>query len=357
MGYTPSEKPREAIAETSVSIALSAIGGPASRSAANAARNTLNRGCNGPLRRLPQTMRRTVGISCFTGDTEVITKNGIKLIQDIQAGDYVQCRNEDTLLNELCVVEKVHKNQNREILELVIKDMHNMAEIFRTTPNHRFWLKNVGWTEAVDLMPGDILLDLNGNELEVIDAIFSDETEMTYNLDVKNHHSYFVGELAVWVHNGGPKNCPVKRRALNLNQASSLLGRKVRRWSEVTVGELRNLRNTGKITQGQFSKTLRGSSRSARNAYIKLMESTFGKDNIMVRIGDQTRWVPRSLAKKGKKFHMGHQGVPHKDGIELAPGGQSVTTYRKNSWDSAILESAEINSGKGAGLTELDVSQ
>ena len=62
----------------------------------------------------------------------------------------------------------------------------------------------------------------------------------TYNLEVDDFDTYFVGQTGVWVHNGGPAMCPAtSTKALNLKEASQLLGRTVTGWDQVTVGELR----------------------------------------------------------------------------------------------------------------------
>ena len=69
-----------------------------------------------------------------------------------------------------------------------------------------------GWRDAVLLKQGDILI-LTGSDgkpstIQVDGIRYETKVLTTYNLEVANAHTFFVGEDAVLVHNGKPRNKP-----------------------------------------------------------------------------------------------------------------------------------------------------
>ena len=77
------------------------------------------------------------------------------------------------------------------------------GETLTCTPEHPFYVPKKGWTSAVDLRAGDILVMLNG-EYVVVEQVqheLIESPEITYNFEVEDYHTYYVGESAVFVHN------------------------------------------------------------------------------------------------------------------------------------------------------------
>jgi len=99
----------------------------------------------------------------------------------------------------------------------VDEDDHGEGEppsaVLTGTPEHPFWsIDRDAWVPLGDLAPGEWLLLADGGTGVVVGLGFEDapagQTFTTYNLDVADHHTYFVlppdsadGALAVWVHN------------------------------------------------------------------------------------------------------------------------------------------------------------
>ena len=56
---------------------------------------------------------------------------------------------------------------------------------------------------AENLLTGDTLISVNGNDLIVSDCIIEEceNPETVYNFQVEDYHTYFVGVCEVWVHN------------------------------------------------------------------------------------------------------------------------------------------------------------
>lgn len=140
-------------------------------------------------------------VLCFERDTPVLTPDGEKPIQEIRAGDTVLSRDQHDPhgVIEPMVVEDTFQNRG-QLLELEIA-----GKVLRATPEHPFYVRNVGWTKAGDLRAGDMLAsDLNSwREVQSIRAL--DGEHPVYNFSVAKHHTYFVGGqkfgFAVWTHN------------------------------------------------------------------------------------------------------------------------------------------------------------
>jgi hypothetical protein len=66
-----------------------------------------------------------------------------------------------------------------------------------------FLIKDLGWTEAKYLKPGDLGLLKDGKYLQIIDITQKhlEAKVNVYNFEVENVHSYMVGEDGVVVHN------------------------------------------------------------------------------------------------------------------------------------------------------------
>ena len=68
------------------------------------------------------------------------------------------------------------------------------GETITTTPTHPFYVPQKGWTEAVQLRAGDILVTCNG-EYVVVEQVQHEilETPVTvYNFEVEDFHTYYV---------------------------------------------------------------------------------------------------------------------------------------------------------------------
>ncbi len=64
-----------------------------------------------------------------------------------------------------------------------------------------FNIENTQWTQAKDLVAGDVALSANGARLQIVSIEIDDRSETVYNFEVEDFHTYFVGEVGVWVHN------------------------------------------------------------------------------------------------------------------------------------------------------------
>ena len=137
--------------------------------------------------------------TCFTGDTEVYTSDGLVCIEEIQVGDSVWAYNPETGETELKEVLNVWVKETDEILHVSTSD----GETIDTTTNHPFYVEEKGWVAAGDLDVGDILITADGSKVEITELELENLAEpiSVYNLEVADFHTYFVGEYGVLVHN------------------------------------------------------------------------------------------------------------------------------------------------------------
>ena len=136
--------------------------------------------------------------ACFIAGTFVQIEDGEKPIEEIQAGDYVWAWDEAT---GDVTLKKVVETYVRETDELVHVFVNNEEII--CTPSHPFYSPVKGWTDAVQLRAGDILVLVNG-EYVVIEKVQHELLETpvkVYNFNVEDYHTYYVAESSVLVHN------------------------------------------------------------------------------------------------------------------------------------------------------------
>ncbi len=150
------------------------------------------------LKKSLQLLKRN---KCFVAGTPVHTKEGLKSIEDIQIGDLVASKNDETGEIDFKPVTELFVNKDKQVLNITFVDNNQQQELIGTTEEHPFWVEGKGWTEAGDLNIGDKVTSLDGGVLSV-QAMASDaQLQTTYNFEVEEFHTYFVGKRALWVHN------------------------------------------------------------------------------------------------------------------------------------------------------------
>jgi ribonucleoside-diphosphate reductase alpha chain len=94
---------------------------------------------------------------CLTGDTLVLTENGLKRIDEITLEDKIFTYNikDGTIeVDDLSFVGKTR--ENADIIEIELED----GEVLRLTPDHKVFTDNRGYVKASDLNEDDILLKI-----------------------------------------------------------------------------------------------------------------------------------------------------------------------------------------------------
>jgi len=189
------------------------------------------------------------GCNCFTAGTKVQTDEGEKPIEEIEVGDKVLAKSDET--GEVAYKEVVglFQKQADEIYYVHIGD-----EIIEVTGEHPFWLDGKGWTFVKDLKVGDLLVSSDGSKL-TIDKIEKEPREAkVYNFEVADFNSYFVSNLGVWVH-----NCTILTAGKNFKShyldhkklLENALGTKYKKYDDETtkrfLSDLGSLIDNGKV--------------------------------------------------------------------------------------------------------------
>ncbi len=136
--------------------------------------------------------------ACFVAGTAVLTADGLTAIENIEPEDYVWAWDEETGEIGLRKVKETYVKKTEELVHIFVSD----DEII-TTPNHPFWHPHKGWTAAIDLRAGDILVLVNG-EYVIVEKIQHEILERpleVYNFQVEEYHTYYVSDSSVLVHN------------------------------------------------------------------------------------------------------------------------------------------------------------
>ena len=142
--------------------------------------------------------------SCFIEDTEVITMNGIKKIQNVIIDDEI-------VTHTGCIkkILQVHKNPLNDRKIMLLK-VHNTKEIY-VTDNHKFWsISNKDyipkWRSINELTNNDFIAipSYQGNknkiknyniDLYYNDFIFNDFNINDYNINTERFNNYYINDF------------------------------------------------------------------------------------------------------------------------------------------------------------------
>lgn len=145
-------------------------------------------------------------ICCFAAGTPVYTEHGLRPIEEIEAGDLVWARDETTGEIALKPVEKLLHRHDRVIwlatFEVERRDGTFTSELFEVTDDHSWANLDGRWLWTKELQPGMKIRRADGTPAHVVSVVQTNRVASTYNLEVADFHSYFVGEAKILVHNG-----------------------------------------------------------------------------------------------------------------------------------------------------------
>ena len=158
---------------------------------------------------------------------------------------------------------------------MTIENAEGEQETIDSTPEHPFYVEGLGWVEASSLHPGMTIWFANGTKgtVEDISNEGLEEPVTVYNFEVKDFHTYFVGESGALVHNtcsDGPNPNGKKGSQEHQDTIASIEpthtdgtmdyevkfdtpeGTKTRRFAdavEVVNGEITSIHQVGKVNQ------------------------------------------------------------------------------------------------------------
>lgn len=146
-------------------------------------------GCDGNLGIFfPPTPPAPPPPGCFVKGTLVATAQGLKPIEQVQAGDAIYAfdlRVQDRVLRKVLKTSEV---QEEEILVLNLG-----TETIRCTPRHRFYTGQ--WVPAEELNYGDRVLSVESSWKELKEIRREVQPQSVFNLHVDGAHNYFAGGI------------------------------------------------------------------------------------------------------------------------------------------------------------------
>ncbi|MBQ8142159.1 MAG: Hint domain-containing protein [Bacilli bacterium] len=139
-----------------------------------------------------------LGSKCFKEGTIVKTEEGDKKIEDIKVGDRVLSKNPETGEIAYKKVTKLYRNETFFWFTIFL----SKKESITTTLLHVFFWSNGEKRNAFTLKQAANLVDDKGKihpikYVKLIHHLRHDEK--TYNIEVEDFHTYFVGQSGIWV--------------------------------------------------------------------------------------------------------------------------------------------------------------
>ncbi|HVS00368.1 MAG TPA: RHS repeat-associated core domain-containing protein, partial [Thermoanaerobaculia bacterium] len=201
-GGSPGQIAEDALLGGALGVAFTAIGASVGRAAARtrAPASSASRGAEQVAKvetRLAKRLNVAADVCrCFGEDTEVATADGDVAIADIQPGDPVWAFDEATGRVELRPVTGVFERVAGEILLVTVN-----GEVLEATPGHPVWVEGRGWTDAAELVPGDRLVDREGEPLTVERVERRQGRFRVFNLEVEGSHTFYASSRRALVHN------------------------------------------------------------------------------------------------------------------------------------------------------------
>ncbi|MFV5365351.1 DUF637 domain-containing protein [Acinetobacter oleivorans] len=282
------------------------------------------------------------GTTCFVAGTLIETKNGLKPIEEFNGDELVWSRNDLTLEYGYKPVIAKKITHNQPIFEVVVQNALGERETFKTTEEHPFWVKNIGWQKASILSEGMTLLDRSNNELTVISQKLLAKLDTVYNIEVKDYHTYHVGKLGVWVHNS---NCCdlIYQNIVKETKYGVISNRKLDKnaidldLSVVTRGQVKQIAKNGdplgvktealfeNVVKEQGGKVLSGGKYGSNNGYdhVIIFKDAQGNTNLTMVVDS------KQLGPKG---------------VTLDPKAAGGNMQMSNEWDRAVLAKLDQNS-------------
>lgn len=158
----------------------------------------------GPIKRAYNWLRRPC--RCFVAGTLVLTASGLVAVENIAPGDEVLARDEITGETVYKRVVGLIRTPENHVVSLVVRHADGTEESFEVTPDHPF-MTDQGWRETMELQVGAQILTAGESLATVVLITDAGKRATTYNFEVADVNTYFVGTSGLWVHNScAPKS-------------------------------------------------------------------------------------------------------------------------------------------------------
>ena len=207
---------------------------------------------------------------CFIAGTLISTANGLVAIENIKSGDKVLSTNEITKETEIKTVVETYVRETMKLIHIRVS-----GEEIVTTEGHPFYVKDIGFVNACDLIVGEELVDILGKVLLVEDirVEYTPEPVKVYNFQVEDYHTYYVGNCAVWVHNANYKEANIQNFTIKDKHLNGSKAKRARKFN-VSTPEEANLIVQDAMKNGKlYSVTENGMGLQGQNSYFAIIDA------------------------------------------------------------------------------------
>jgi hypothetical protein len=119
----------------------------------------------------------------------------------LREGDLVIGRDEETGVSGAFPVTALMSRTAPEVIWLTLENVAGSTSRMGVTSEHPMFLVGDGWTDAGDVVSGDLIRDKDLQPLTVLAVQVDDAPTQVHNLEIAEAHTYFAGELEAWGHN------------------------------------------------------------------------------------------------------------------------------------------------------------
>jgi len=152
----------------------------------------------------------------FAAGTVVRTQEGLVPIEQIKVGDWVLSYPDDQPIpeeyrqntNPPQIYKRVLKtlvSENQKVVGFPVLNFSTAeGEYFISTPNHPIFVLNRGWMTLEAIRAGRQRVGVWDYKFQnhILGGLYKDKGFATvYNIEVEDFHTYYVGEVGMWVHN------------------------------------------------------------------------------------------------------------------------------------------------------------
>jgi len=134
----------------------------------------------------------------FSGKAKVLTNNGYVAIESIRSGDSIICFDAKRLFVE-GVVSSVSNCLEKLVIILSIRE----EKVISVKGQKFFSSSSMNWIDAENIVVGDNLLTLDGNDVRVDSVKTVNEQRKLHKISVDTHNNFFVTYKNLLVHNYG----------------------------------------------------------------------------------------------------------------------------------------------------------
>lgn len=149
---------------------------------------------------------------CLAGGTPILTQRGPVGIERVRIGDMVLSKHPETGELRFQPVMRTTVRAPENLIRITLaENAQGRPQVIRASGGHPFWVSGKGWVRARELEVGSRLHGLE-EAMEVNDVTVEAKATRTYNLVVRDFHTYLVGPGGILSHDNSivaPTTCLV----------------------------------------------------------------------------------------------------------------------------------------------------